>query len=251
MSYRHQNEIQFGITVTSKETELGYAIENVVGKNADIGTSFEEVWDQGGTYTFIPAAAPLYLSSSNDGDNQVVIATLLDENWEEVEISTTLTGQTRIIVTGGANYIRIQKLEIGSAPAGDIYIAQDDTYTLGVPDTAIKIHGKILAGNLATQMAIRSVPVNQNGVVYELCLNNPDAIVGIADILIREFGSAIWKWKYKLTSSSAIFGGSVHKTWRFPLFVPPKGDVIVRMKAASGTIAGDINFEFIRAPLPV
>jgi len=250
MSYRHQNELQFGMVVTSKAEEVGYAVENVVGRNGNIATTFEEVWDQGGAYTFMSAAAPLYLSSSNSGDVQVVVATVLDANWNEVQITTTLTGQTAIVLTGGADYIRVQKIEIASAPAGDIYIAESDTYgTPGVPDTATKIHGKILAGNLRTQMAIVSVPVNQNGFVYEFCLNNPDVISGTADLLIREFGSDVWRLQHQLIASSTIFGGSVHKSWKFPRFAPPKSDIVIRMKSASSTISGDVNFESVRAPL--
>lgn len=250
MDYKYQNEVSYGMVIASREAELGFKVENVLGENPDIGTSFEEVWDEGGTYTFIPTAAPLYLSSSNNGDTQVVVATLLDEDWNEVEISTTLTGQTPIVVTGGANYIRVNKLTIASAPAGDVYIAQSDTYTTpGIPDTATKIHGKILTTELSTKMAIRSVPVGKGGFVYELCLDNLDAIVGNADILIREFGSAVWEWKYRLTAAITILGGCVSKTWKFPLYVPPKGDVVVRMKAASGTIVGHVTFEFIIKPV--
>jgi hypothetical protein len=51
---------------------------------------------------------------------------------------------------------------------GDIWIAESDTLTLGVPNTASKIHGKIEYTNAAqqTQKAMVTVPAGHIGLVY-------------------------------------------------------------------------------------
>ena len=70
---------------------------NQVGNNDDIDTDSdpEDVWSFGGLYTFISSPVPLFISSSNNADNQEITISGLDENWLPQTQVITLTGQTK------------------------------------------------------------------------------------------------------------------------------------------------------------
>lgn len=136
------------------------------GYNADVdsGTA-EDIWDQGGTYTFLSSAATLYASSSSGSDTFEITVIGLDANWDLQTKTVTLTGQTQVALAG--TWIRVHRVynSSGTAAVGDIYIAETDNLTAGVPDTASKIKAKIVIGNEQTLMAIYTIPASRTGVI--------------------------------------------------------------------------------------
>lgn len=130
------------------------------GHNTDIdnGTP-EDIWNQGGTYTFLSAAATLYVSSSSAADTAKTVTVIgLDADGVEQTVTATLNGQTQVALSG--TWLRVYRAyNSGStAFAGDIYIAETDDLTDGVPDTASKIKAKIDTAYGQTLMAITTVP---------------------------------------------------------------------------------------------
>lgn len=129
------------------------------GRNPDIDTAADEdIWSQGGTYTFLTSAATLYASSSEDEDIVEVTVVGLDANGLEVTRTVNLTGHTQVALPG--TWLRVYRAyNAGSVPFdGDVYIAEQDTTTDGVPDTASKIKAKIDQTAQQTLMAITTVP---------------------------------------------------------------------------------------------
>lgn len=135
------------------------------GANYDIDTTTdpEDVWSQGGTYTFLTSATTLYLSSSDNGDDQTITVEGLDGNYALQSKSKALTGQTQVALDG--TWLRVFRAYNGdtTATAGDVYVAETDDLTGGVPDTATKIKAKIDAAAQQTLMAIYTIPAGYTG----------------------------------------------------------------------------------------
>jgi hypothetical protein len=124
----------------------------------DIASDPEDIWDQGGTYTFLSSSAVLYASSTDGSDTVDINVQGLDANWDMQEKSVTLTGTSQVAI--GGSWMRVFRAfnEDSTNLAGDVYIAETDDTTAGVPDTATKIKAKIVLAKQQTLMAIYTVP---------------------------------------------------------------------------------------------
>lgn len=148
-------------------TVPGVAIGLMVGKNSAVGTTATEtVWDQGGNYTYLSADTTLYVSSTSASDTAVsIVVPGLDDTYTEVTRTATLNGQTQVALNG--DLFRNKDLIVVSSttPVGDIYLAESDTLTAGVPDTASKIKGKIPLSGIDIGTEYASDNSSHNGFV--------------------------------------------------------------------------------------
>ena len=67
----------------------------------------------------------------------------LDANYLEVSRTVVLNGQTQVALSGLIFRISAAIVISATTPVGDVYIAETDTLTLGVPNTPSKIQSKI------------------------------------------------------------------------------------------------------------
>jgi hypothetical protein len=135
------------------------------GTNPNMATGAEEtIWDQGGIYTYLTADTTLYISSSNASDTNVdVIVTGLDDTYTEITRTVNTNGQNQIALSGDIFRVFSALVSGSIEPLGDLYIAESDSLTNGVPDTDSKIKAKIVNGNNITQMAIYTIPAGKTG----------------------------------------------------------------------------------------
>ena len=141
-------------------------VMNKFGRNPDINAAAaEDVWDQGGTYTFDTTGINVSISSSQSGDNQsYTISGLAPTTWAELSETITAAGLTSQTLTN--KFIRINRVKNNGSSnnAGDIYIYKTGSpITSGVPNSANQIRAKILAGNNQTLMAIYTIPGGKTG----------------------------------------------------------------------------------------
>jgi hypothetical protein len=94
---------------------------------------------------------------------------VVDGNGAESEVTVALTGQTQAQV-GTGTYVRCHRAWVDdtTTPAGDVYIAESDNLTGGVPDTQAKIKAKIGAGDNQTMQAIWHCPAGKRGKVRDV-----------------------------------------------------------------------------------
>jgi len=107
----------------------------------------ENVWHQGGTLKYLSADTDLYISSSSALDTtQTILQRGLASTLTEVVGFATLNGQNQVLLN--SQFFRMyQSFNLGPiATVGDIYIAELDTLTGGVPDDPSKIQNKIPIG---------------------------------------------------------------------------------------------------------
>jgi hypothetical protein len=185
MTFRHSKQEHWRRWV---EQELGdYALNvskglvpgttgvNKFGTNLTVGTSFEDIWIQGGTWTKLPAATTLDVSSSNANDTvagsgaQRLTIEGLDANYAELSETVDMNGQTPVVTTGVFLFVNrtyVARGGSGFTNEGDLYVADDSTaHSSGVPVTAASIQSKIVATQGQSQQAIYTLPANKTGYI--------------------------------------------------------------------------------------
>jgi len=120
-----------------------------------------------------------------------------------LQVETFVMDGTTVEVTTGTDYIAcigayVVTVGTGGTSAGNIYIAADDTWTSGVPQTATKIWCKLPTGDAVSQNAFGYVPRGMSGRISDLEFSN-NACGGYASyyLWIKEWGKAkklVKKW---------------------------------------------------------
>lgn len=243
------------------------------GRNPDIATTEEDVWNVGGEETPLSSAgAKLYASCEDNvnGVGQVIMAFGLNDNFDITVGFATLTGNTQaefFLADGGeilwTALARGHQVSAAPDPVGDVWIAETDTVTLGVPQTASKIHGKIEYTNAAqtVEKAEFIVPRGYQGWIlnFEAGMLQPtgssrsaEVFIEIEDLAVEAtVGSPLWTPARRIHTHSLRSDAQVSDQIEFavPLLLPELTRVHVRavasatseVRATVGGIAQPIN----------
>lgn len=215
--------------------------------------TWEDVWSQGGTYTFQAAAVTLGVSSGDvddaDGDTgaRTVEIQGLDADYVEQSETVTLAGQTK--VESANEYLRVNRVKVltaGSSGAneGKVYVYDtSDSVVDGVPQTATKVMAVIAVGYGQTQMATYTIPASRRGFLvmrYVGMRVRTNQYVDV-EMLVRPFGGA---WLHKSLTPLAS-GGQMSSVRGFP--VPMEDDLAakadMRFRAMASAVS-DVAVEF-------
>lgn len=218
-----------------------YLHENICpyGINADIGTSSETVWAEGGIYTYPSAATVMKVSSSSADDAaagtgaRTVLISGLDADYNEISETVTLDGQDEVETTN--EFLRINEAFVltagsGKGNAGNIYIGTG-TVTTGKPATVFGIL-PTSAGRL--EQAVYTVPANHSAYIHKFVFSSFNATAGAAT-----FGQ-LWTLTpagvYVLATTVRIAGTETYEcSAHNPFKVPEKTDIEYRSSASSGS----------------
>jgi len=121
----------------------------------------ETLWDQWWLYTYLTSDAQLYASSTDAADTQLIVVSWLDDTYTEVVRTVTLSWQSQIALSWLMFRVHSVIVFDSTEPAWDVYIAETDSLTWWVPDTASKIKAKIIQWNNFTRMMLYTVPVDK------------------------------------------------------------------------------------------
>lgn len=119
------------------------------------------MWDHTGVWNRLTVGTELFASSTSTSDvaGTFVVCSGLDGDFEPKFTLTELNGQNQVSV--GADWLYVKDASIAFTGAvGDVYVAESDTLTAGVPDTATKVQAKIIAGNNFSHNGFFIVPAN-------------------------------------------------------------------------------------------
>lgn len=169
----------------SKGNIPGQSTGTIFGRNQDIDPSSEElIWDYGGMETYLTADTELFLSSDSASDTNVDIFIwgMTDDYNFKQEVHTHTTGQAQHSV---GNFFRIFRMVVvgGDAPLGNIYIAESDTVSGGVPTTPSKVHCFMAQGTNVTHKASGTVPVDHTMYIHRLYMGvrrGEDAVINFS-----------------------------------------------------------------------
>lgn len=236
----------------------GMSLELVVhkfGKGAVAASapSDIQIWDGlPNTYTYIDNGTPvtLFATSSDTGDNQILEVCGLDGDWAMQILYVTLNGRTPVVVPG--TWIRVFRLiNRGTVNfAGDIYVAESDSYTDGVPDTPAKWKAKITIGYNQTLMAMYTVPAGKrayiadvHSTIYQQGANPAQTEkAGTLVLRVRAFGQV-----FATKDVHDISNTSLHMLHNFglPLIVEPKADVELAVLNVDDNTTISAGFEIL------
>lgn len=124
----------------------GVTNHSFIGVNSSIGAAAQEdMWELGFKETAVASNATVFISSSNAGDTGDILLNYLDDDYKLQTATATLNGQNQVqIVT---DFFRSDSmasiLPASNTLLGDVYLAESDALTAGVPDTQSKIHSFI------------------------------------------------------------------------------------------------------------
>lgn len=222
---------------------------NTFGYNSkiDTTTSPEDVWSYGGIYTFITSPIPLFISSSDNTDTQIITVSGLDENWLTQTQTVTLSGQTKTPIAG--TWMRIDRAFNSDSTefAGRVYIYNDTTPVAGVPSASF-VRGVIEPDVQQTQMALYTIPNNVNGYIPTIIANIYNAGNADSSALIQmrvRFEGGVFRDIFRLSLNTT---GSSTNTYSFlfPIKFPPKTDIIFRViEVSKNDTAVSINFQIV------
>jgi len=229
----NQHVTDFNLEV-AKGNINGHSSIHKFGENPNVGTSpAEDIWDQGGAYTFSSSAIIDTVSSSNNGDTQDIIVEGLDINWNEVSVPVTLTGQAKVVM--GTSLIRVNRayLDDNVTISGNVYIYEDTAISTGTPVDATKIRARIRDGFNQTLMAIYSVPAGKTA--YMLChhFGISKGKTASADFTLR---AALFGQKFRARDVMSVnsTGSSTYTHTHLAIAkFPEKTDIKIRCERAS------------------
>ena len=214
------------------------------GYNSDIGTSPETVWTIGGIYTYLAAASTLYVSSSDANDTsagtgaRTVQVYGLDANYDEVNVTVSLAGQSAVQLGDASNWIRVFRMTVRSAGSsgenvGTLYVGTEATPASGVP---VAKYASIAIGDSQTLMCVWTVPRGYTAYLHQkdVSASSSAGKFAIFTLEARPFGEVMQvKDKVLLANNSTAIS-----YWN-PISFAEKTDIEVRAQADS--IGGSIT----------
>jgi len=208
------------------------------GFNPEVGTDEETVWDGGGIYSYPASASVMKVSSSDNSDTSTVVISGLDGDYNEIEETVTVTGQTAVNTSN--SFLRVFRARVtADAPAGAIWIGTG-TVTTGVPANK---YAKINAGENQTLMALWTVPAGYTAYLHQGTISSGTSQsnkYATARLKVRPFGE-VFQTKAVVTLHNTF----IPFDFGIPVVIPEKSDIEARAITSSGTDAISVTFSVI------
>ena len=228
-----------GLTALSVSAGVipGFSIDNKFGENMTVGTSFEDVWSNSGTFTYLSVAAQLDVASTDAADAhagtgaRTIRVQGLDANHAELEEDVILNGVSDVQTVG--SFLRVNRMFVLTAGSGE---ANAGVITIS---SGANVISEIPVGENQTLQTQFTVPAGRIAVLIHLFMNvgkNDDATFRLA---VRPFGS-VFQTKLKIV----VFQGDVAHPYDFTLNVAARSDIVLQAAASVAGIrcAGGYNF---------
>lgn len=207
----------------------------IEGYNAAIGVSQEAISDVSGAVVQPGTYENLYLSSSSGSDTMQVQVKGLDASYNEIIVTTTLTGQTAAPLLDRMLAFREMKILGNANNVGDIYISTDNAPVAGVPN-ASTVWGKILAGYGRSHNGIYVVPANYTAYLRRIFFQSSANQEVACELHITPPDVTHVEKQFAL----GVFRNSAEKVFDFPVKFPAK--TILKPVATGGATSAIITF---------
>lgn len=209
------------------------------GQADALGTDQDTIWVRGGNETYVNDNLITHFSSDNSGDGQSLVVeghTIdADGDFTFVEQTVTLQGQSKEALT--IPLARSSRFfNNGSIPfSGTIYVYEDDTVTLGVPQTLAKIH--LTNDGICNQSLKAATTISKDDYwlitsVYGGVTKKTSAIVDF-NYEVREKGKT---FRARFLGTAASQGPAVSLPLNPCLIVPPNADFRIRGEGTTTNI---------------
>ena len=231
----------------SRGHSIGYRTLYKFGYNPDVDTQEETVWGNAGNYIWLDSAVNMFVSSTSVNDSgtgtgaRTILIQGLDENYNEIEETITLNGQTQ--VTTQLSYLRIYRSFVTLAgsnqgTSGVIYMGSSGS-TGGVPNSSV--YASISIGN-QTQIAAYTVPAGYTLYVDEI---NFTAAVSQSNKLVhckfnsRDYESNVFRTRFV----QVIQSNQLIQSFKYPQGFAEKTDLECRVSTDTSNTAIGASFQ--------
>lgn len=231
----------------SRGHSQGYRTLYKFGYNPDVDTQEETVWGNSGDYVWLDSAVTMFVSSTSANDNgtgtgaRTILIQGLDEDYNEIEETITLNGQTQVATQ--LSYLRIYRSFVTLAgsdegTSGVIYIGSSGA-TGGVPNTTV--YASISIGN-QTQIAAYTVPAGYTLYIDEI---NFTAAVSQAQKLVhckfnsRDYESNVFRTRFV----QVIQSNQLIQSFKYPQGFAEKTDLECRVSTDTNNTAIGASFQ--------
>ena len=231
----------------SRGHSQGYRTLYKFGYNPDVDTQEETVWGNAGDYVWLDNAVTMFVSSTSANDTgtgtgaRTILIQGLDEDYNEIEETITLSGQTQVATQ--LSYLRIYRSFVTLAgsnegTSGVIYIGSSGA-TGGVPNTTV--YASIGIGN-QTQIAAYTVPAGYTLYIDEI---NFTAAVSQAQKLVhckfnsRTHGSNVFRTRFVQVLQS----NQLIQSFKYPQGFAEKTDLECRVSTDTSNTAIGASFQ--------
>ena len=231
----------------SRGHSQGYRTLYKFGYNPDVDTQEETVWGNSGDYVWLDSAVTMFVSSTSADDNgtgtgaRTILIQGLDEDYNEIEETITLNGQTQVATQ--LSYLRIYRSFVTLAGSdegtnGVIYIGSSGA-TGGVPNTTV--YASVSIGN-QTQIAAYTVPAGYTLYIDEI---NFTAAVSQAQKLVhckfnsRDYESNVFRTRFVQVLQS----NQLIQSFKYPQGFAEKTDLECRVSTDTSNTAIGASFQ--------
>ncbi len=133
---------------------------NIFGFNRSIGTSYETIWNDGGTYDYPGSAVQMSAVSASASDTMAVLISGLDDEYNALAEIITMNGTSAVTTTNSFYRINSAVILAGSN-VGDITISNGGT-----------TYAFIEAGIGTTQACVYTVPAKHSLYIFRISLTS-------------------------------------------------------------------------------
>ena len=218
----------------AKENIPGYGSVFKFGRNSDVTSTEEVVWDYGGDYTFLTSAEQISIVSTNANDNiagtgaRTLIVYGLDNDFNEQNETITLTGTTPVITT--KSYRRFNRMLVLTSGSDSPTIDANEGTITATSVTTATVQAQILPRNGQTLMAVYTIPAGKTGYVTGIGLRTPEGKSILVKAKVRnttQDNDGSFSVKYTLDS----FQQAITQNLAIPLKLSEKTDMCFTAKA--------------------
>ena len=210
------------------------------------------LWELALDYTFpSDSGVSLKISSSSGADTQVISVEGLDVNFERQKVNVTLSGQTKVAITG--TWTRVFRAWVtGSVNlVGQLYVYEDVAITAGVPDDLNFVRATVTSTEVHNQtlQAIYTVP---DGDIKGALLIGYDINSGkISGGQEAQIEMALYKREEgqvrRVQQHISLYTGgnsSVTKEYRVEQFFKPRTDIFMQIfDVSTGSVNISASFQ--------
>lgn len=225
------------------------------GYNPSIEAAAETIWSEGGLYVYPTSASTMYISSSSAADTAAGTgartATVygLDANFEQINVTVSLNGQTGVQLNGALNWYRVNRIVVntagsGGANAGVLYVGTEATPSGGVPTNK---YATVAIGDNQTLMCLWTVPVGYTAYLHQKDVSSSSSAgkFAIFTLVSRPDGGV-----FNVIDRVTLANNATSLSYWNPIVLTEKTDVEVRAIADSAggtiTVSATLDITYIK-----
>lgn len=199
------------------------------GFNADIDTTFEVVWEQGGTLTLPTTAAVASINSASGNSGVVITVEGLDGDYNEITDTITLDGSGDGSTT--ETFLRVNRAFVSGATA----LSADADITIGANTVA-----HIDSDHQQTLQMIYTVPAGKNAYLVQMTGGVSEKEKNVEMRIRGKESGGVFRTRDYVAFQTSFF----HKGYQIPVHFGEKCDILVDAKCV-GNASISASFDMI------